>query len=280
MVASASEFRTDLYKGTAPDYDQYRPAYPTALFDDLRARTSVAGGGNMLDLACGTGQIAFPLAEHFAEVWAVDQEPETVAYGRAKAQRLGVANITWVTGSADTVPLDGPFDLIAIGNAFHRLNRSAVAERMLSWLKPGGSLAVMWSDVPWRGDEPWQRAMEAVVLDWTTKAEATDRVPAGWEAAMASDSHEQVLRRAGFDHLGTFGWMVERTWTVETLIGFVYSTSILNRHVLGDRSAQFELEFAERVLPFAAKGKFHESASYAYELARSSGLESMKGKPQ
>jgi SAM-dependent methyltransferase len=269
VMTPSPEFRTDLYRGTAPYYDRYRAAYPGALFDDLRQRSAVTGPGRMLDLACGTGQIAIPLGQHFHSVCAVDQEPETVAYGRAKAERLGVTNITWVTGSAETVVLGGPFDLITIGNAFHRLNRAVVAERALAWLKPGGSVAVIWGDVPWRGDRPWQRAMEETFLEWAAKTGATDRVPAGWEAAMTSDPHEQVLRRAGFDYAGTFVWAVEQTWTVESLAGYLYSTSVLNRTVLGHRSDEFEKEFTERLLPYATDGRFYESANYAYELARS-----------
>jgi hypothetical protein len=75
------------------------------------------------------------------------------------------------------------------------------------------------------------------------------------------------LRRSGFEYAGKFAWMVEQEWTVETLAGFSYSTSILNRNVLGDRSGEFEKELAERLLPFANDGKFYESASYAYTAA-------------
>jgi SAM-dependent methyltransferase len=268
LVPPSSEFRIDLYEGTAPYYDRYRPPYPTALFDDLRLRAAASRRGSLLDLACGTGQIALPLAQHFLQVWAVDQEPGSVAFGRNKAERLGITNITWMAGSAETVTLNGPFDLIAIGNAFQRLNRSAVAERVRSWLVPGGSLALIWGNSPWWGDRPWQKAMEEVFLEWAAKTGASDRVPAGWEAAMANDPHEQVLRRGGFDYAGKFAWTVEQTWTVESLAGFLYSTSFLNRNVLGDRSSEFEKEFAERMLPYAIDGKFYESASYAYELAR------------
>jgi SAM-dependent methyltransferase len=154
-VTSASKFRTDLYRGTAPYYDRYRQPYPSALFDDLCQRAAVSASGSLLDLACGTGQIALPLAKHFFAVWAVDQEPEAVAYGRAKAETLGITNITWVADSAETVALEGPFELVGVGNAFQRLNRSAVAERVRSWLEPGGGLALIWADSPWRGDRPW-----------------------------------------------------------------------------------------------------------------------------
>jgi hypothetical protein len=61
---------------------------------------------------------------------------------------------------------------------------------------------------------------------------------------------------------------VERTWTAETLCGFLYSTSFLNRDALGDRSGEFEEDVAKRLLPLASHGTFLEMASYAYELAR------------
>jgi SAM-dependent methyltransferase len=221
-----------------------------------------------LDLACGTGQIAVPLAKYFSGVWAVDQEAESVAYGEAESEALGITNITWVTGSAETVTLDGPFELIAIGNAFQRLNRTDVAQRMLSWLKPGGEVALVWGDSPWRGDLPWQKAMQEVLHDWMAESGATDRVPARWEEAMAREPHEQVLHRAGFDYVGKFDFLAEQTWRVETLIGFVYSTSFLNRRVLGDRAADFERDFANRLRSCQVDGVFQESASYAYELAR------------
>jgi SAM-dependent methyltransferase len=68
-------FRSDLYRGTAPYYDRFRRPYPEALLEDLCRRVPVSAAGRLLDLACGTGQIAFPVADRFAEVCAVDKEP-------------------------------------------------------------------------------------------------------------------------------------------------------------------------------------------------------------
>src|SRR5262249_9733588 len=80
-------------------HDPLRPPYPPALFDDLRARVPICGSTRLLDVACGTGQVALALAADVGEVWAVDQEPESVAFGREKAGRLGIRNIHWVAGS-------------------------------------------------------------------------------------------------------------------------------------------------------------------------------------
>ncbi len=261
-------FRRDLYRGTAAYYDRFRPPYPEQLVDDLCRRLPVSGGGRLLDLACGTGQVALPLARRFAEVWAVDQEDELVAYGRAKTARLGIGHVSWAQGSAEDVELDGPFELVTVGNAFHRFDRATVAERMRSWVQPGGGVALVWGDTPERGPEPWQRAMADLLVTWTARVGATDRVPAGWRAAIERDPHEQVLRRAGFDHVGRFEFTAERTWSVESLTGYVYSTSYLGRDALGEDAADFERELAELLARVEPRGVLRETASFAYELAR------------
>lgn len=262
------EFRTDLYEGTAPFYDRFRAPYPRALFDDLCQRLPVSGNGRLLDLACGTGQIAFPLAGQFSEVVAVDQERELVAFGRAKARSAGISNITWLAGSAETVDLHGSFELVAIGSAFHRLQRAAVAERSWSWLQRGGGVALVWSDVPWQGDRRWQRALEELAMEWAGTVGGTDRIPAGWEAVMDRDPHEQVLARAGFDYVGRFEFDAPRTWSVESLAGFLYSTSFLNHQLLADSVAAFEKRLSERLLSCQPDGVFVETARSAYQLAR------------
>jgi SAM-dependent methyltransferase len=267
-ASGAVRFRPDLYRGTAPYYDRYRPPYPEALFADLRRRQPLTGSARVLDLGCGTGQVAVPLARHVKEVVAVDQEPESVAFGRAKTDAAGLTNITWVSGSAETVGVDGPFELVTVGNAFQRLDRSLVAQRMMSWLAPGGGVALLWGDSPWHGDQPWQVALAALFVEWMAKAGATDRVPAGWDSAIQHDPHEQVLQRTGFDYVGKFEFAVAQAWTRETLAGFVYSTSFLNLEVLGERSQEFARDLEECVMPYAEDGVVRHTASYAYDLAR------------
>lgn len=268
-MESDGVFRSDLYRGTAAYYDRFRPPYPEPLFDHLCREQPVSGSGRLLDLACGTGQIAVPLSGSFSEVWAIDQETEFIEYGLANTKNRGITNVAWVTAPAEQVELDGPFDLITIGNAFHRLNRQLVAKRMLSWLRPGGAVALLWSDTPWHGPEPWQQSMADLLAAWTSKVGAAERVPAGWQEAMDRDPNDQVLRRAGFDYVGKFEFTVTLTWSVEALSGFVYSTSFLNREALGDKVTHFEQDLAELLRSFEPTGIVRETASYAYELAQS-----------
>ena len=266
-MSPARRFATDLYRGTAPYYDRYRPPYPDELFGDLRQRLPLPGSGRVLDLGCGTGQIAFPLAGHAAEVIAIDQEEESVAFGRAKAEAVGATNIVWLTGSAETAAVRGSFQLVTVGNAYHRLDRPAVARRMRSWIVSGGGVALLWADTPSQGDQQWQKAMKELYIRWMAKAGTTDRVPSGWQADMEHDPHERVLVRAGFDYVGKFAFISEHIWTLETLIGFAYSTSLLSQLALGEKASAFEHDVAERLAPYTSDGTFHQPIGYSYELA-------------
>ena len=63
------------------------------MLTDLVLRAEVSEFGRLLDLACGTGQLAFPLRRCFCEVWAVDQEPDMVEVVRAKADAVGAGDV-------------------------------------------------------------------------------------------------------------------------------------------------------------------------------------------
>lgn len=261
-------FPADAYRGTASYYDRYRPPYPEVLFDDLCERLELSGKGRLLDLACGTGQVAFPLAARFNEVLAVDQEEESVAFGKTKAEALGQRKIRWLTGAAETVELGPGFELVTIGTAFHRLDRPTVARRAFSWLKPGGALALLWSGTPSEGDAPWQRELTELMAKWMEHIGTAARVPESWQEALRRQPHEAVLTGAGFDYLGKFEFQREERWTAESLIGFMYSTSVLNRVALGSRAEEFESDISSLVRSWGREGQLVAEASYAYQLAK------------
>lgn len=135
-------------------------------------------------MACGTGQVALPLCHRFVRVVAVDQEEEFVVYGRAKAERLDLGNVEWVTGAAETVPVR---------------------------VDPGGGVALVWGETPHRGDRDWRRAIAEVLEAWTAKLGVVNRGPAGLEEHMDRDPSEQVLGRAGaFQRSATYAYQLAR----------------------------------------------------------------------
>ena len=81
--------RSDAFVGTAEAYARWRPPYPVAMLDELLREAGIGPGARLLDLATGPGRIALALADRFAEVWALDLEPEMIAVGarRRRAAR-------------------------------------------------------------------------------------------------------------------------------------------------------------------------------------------------
>ena len=262
-------FAADLYRGSAAYYDRYRLPYPDALLTDLIARAEVSGRGRLMDLACGTGQLAFALRQWFSQVWAVDQEPDMVELVRAKATAARAQNVVPVVSAAETLEAEREyFELAVIGNAFHRLDRDLVAGRILEWLKPGGFLALCWSTGPWTGDQDWQRALQATLDRWQTALGAQSRVPAGWDLSRQRRPDAEVLSDAGFEVSGRREFAVEHRWSLPELAGYIRSTSFLPAAVLGDQAAAFDADLAANLGPRSQDGAFTETVSFACELAR------------
>lgn len=261
------QFRTDLYRGTADYYERYRLPYPDEMLDDLVARVGANGEGRLLDLACGTGRLTFPLAQRFADVLGVDQEPDAIERATERAAERGLSNVRFVVGRAEAVDADGAFDLVTIATAFHRLDRPRVAERAMGWLRDRGHLALVWSDAPWTQDGPWQEALSECAFEWSRRVDPVERLPEGFEAAMRALPDETVLTDAGFTVLDRYEQTVVHDWSVDDLIGLVHSTSILPRPLLGDRTAEFDADLRARLLAVEPSGVFRDRPSFAYDLA-------------
>jgi SAM-dependent methyltransferase len=263
------EFDPELYRGTSRYYDRFRIRYPVAVIEALLSWTQPSGRGRLLDLACGTGQITFAVAGRFDEIWAVDQERDMIEVVRDKARAADADHVHAVLSRAEELvaPANG-FELVAIGNAFHRLRREAVAANAFRWLGPNGHIALLWSTGPWMGDLDWQRALSALLEAWKSKLGVEARVPAGWDNARRHRPDMAVLRAAGFEPVDSERFPTAHDWTVDALIGFVYSTSFLPRAVLGDQADAFERDVRHEIGRLATDNVLRETIDFAFELAR------------
>jgi SAM-dependent methyltransferase len=99
-------------------------------------------GGPLLDLACGTGRMAIPLAAQGYAVTGVDVAPEMVARARQKAAGQGVT-VEWVVADARAFSLGRQFPFsFMLANAFQffltREDQEAMLARVREHLTPDG----------------------------------------------------------------------------------------------------------------------------------------------
>lgn len=259
---SKPAFPNDAFVGTAPYYLRYRPAYPASLVEDLLSRTGVREGAKLLDLACGPGRLTFALARSFAAVEAVDLEPEMIGAARREAERLGAFDIAWSVGRAeDFVPSASAFDLVTVGDAFHRLDQERVTRNVLSWLKPRGALAILGSRDTLSGTERWHDIVKTVVLRWTQR-------PPIWIPCSGPERCEAMLRAAGFEEVTSFEFFVPHAWSIDAILGNHYSTSYCSRAALGANADAFAADLEHALLVHDASGSYRETMRFGYTFGR------------
>ena len=113
--------------------------------EELVAALGVKGDMDVLDLGCGDGTTALPLAQRGADVLGVDIAANLVAAGTARAARAGLANLHFQEGdAADLEDLDDDrFDLVvSMFGAMFAPRPFDVASEMLRVTRPGGRIVM------------------------------------------------------------------------------------------------------------------------------------------
>lgn len=96
-------------------------------------------GWEVLELGCGTGNTAIAHAPHVAHVRAVDFSEKMLAFGRERALRGGVTNVSFDCATVDETGTDRRYDAVLMMSLLHLLPdwQGAIA-RAWSLTRPGG----------------------------------------------------------------------------------------------------------------------------------------------
>lgn len=144
-----------------------RPPYPAELFEIL-AGLQPAGPRTILDLGCGTGDIALGLAGRAERIDAVDPSPAMLRVARARPG-ADHPSLRWACATAEACALDGPYSLVVAAESFHWMDWAAVCARVAGALRSHAFLALV------RGrtlqDTAWSAGLAELIPRYSTNQE-------------------------------------------------------------------------------------------------------------
>lgn len=260
MVATVSTYDPTLFQGAAWYYARYRSRYPQALFDLLAELFKLDGTERLLDLGCGAGLVAIPFSTRFAEVVAIDPDAEMLKEAQADAEAVGATNIRWIHDRAESISADlGQFRLVTFGRSFHWMQRELVLEKLYSLLTDNGGIAILnTGDDPWNSSLPWKKAAIATVQRWLGEQRRTGQAGQGLWKPLAVP-HSEVLAQSQFARQETFDLTFEKNWTIDSYLGYLYSTAFALPSFFGENREKFEADLKASLLAVEPSGHFTET---------------------
>ena len=239
-------FEPRRFRSAAAHYLRGRPDYAPGLIADVAALCGLDGAGRLLDLGCGPGQLAIALRPWFAEALGMDPEPEMLALAERRAAEAG-ATITFRQGSSYDLAAElGPLRLVAIGRAFHWMDRPATARLAAGLLSPGGALVLFRTDHLPVPENAWRIEYDAMLEAAREGKRPRWRQP-GWLPA------EAVLLDSPLRRLHRAGVVERRAIPAADLIHRALSMSSTTRQHLGEPGVAALREKVEALVASAAR---------------------------
>jgi demethylmenaquinone methyltransferase/2-methoxy-6-polyprenyl-1,4-benzoquinol methylase len=156
MTSSRKRHAVELFSGLPGRYNRVGavmsfgqdPRWRRTLIDAIDPRP----GMRILDVATGTGMVAFALAQRGAEVIGLDQSEAMLGAARARLARTpGLApQLSFIVGQAESLPFaDGEFDALSFTYLLRYVDdRAATMRELARVVKPGGPIAMVEFGVP------------------------------------------------------------------------------------------------------------------------------------
>jgi SAM-dependent methyltransferase len=133
------------FSNRVADYVRYRPGYPAAVLDLLRAECGLRSEHVIADIGSGTGLLSELFLKNGNRVFGVEPNQEMREGGEEYLQSY--PGFTSVNGSAEATTLANvSVDFLTAGQAFHWFEPVAARLEFARILTPGGWVAILWND--------------------------------------------------------------------------------------------------------------------------------------
>jgi hypothetical protein len=148
----------------------------------------------------------------------------------------------------------GRFRLVTMGNSFHWMDRARTLDALYDLVTDGGGIAVVGhgAPIPAPPPTPWRLAINEVVRKYVG-----NRRDLPWDPIdlPPEDLFTTSLKRSRFTAVAEYVESFEVTWTIDSMIGNLYSMSFCSRRLLGDRIEAFERDLRAAILAVEPSGE-------------------------
>jgi len=149
------------FSARVADYVRYRPSYPSALLDLLRAECSLRPGHVIADIGSGTGFLSELFLKNGNRVYGV--EPNKDMRQAGEEYLASYDGFSSIEGSAEATTLDdASVDFITAGQSFHWFEPDSARHEFVRILKPGAWMVIAWNDRRME-EAPFTRAYENIL---------------------------------------------------------------------------------------------------------------------
>ena len=226
--------------------DRYhlRPTYPPETFTILN-ELIVDEPRVVLDVGCGTGNVARPLAEYVERIDAVDLSLPMLE--RARTLPGGDSpKIRWWHGRAEVVETQPPYALVTAGESLHWMEWDVVLPRLARVLTQHGMLAIAYVEEQSARPAPWSEGSRQISQRFSNNPAYQ---PFDWIAELEK---ERLFQKLGERQTAP----VSVKQTVEDYIAAKHARSTLSLDTMtAEQAAQFDMEMQALLLPFAQDGR-------------------------
>jgi len=133
------------FSNRVADYVRYRPVYPAAVLDLLRADCGLRPGHVIADIGSGTGFLSELFLKNGNRVYGVEPNAEMRQAG--EEYLASYDGFSSIEGSAESTAIsDSSVDFVTAGQAFHWFEPDAARTEFARILKPGGWVVVLWNE--------------------------------------------------------------------------------------------------------------------------------------
>ena len=255
-----------LFHGTHRYYARYRPGIPGEVINIIVRHFNIGLNDRIIDIGCGTGQVAMAMEDKCGEMVCLDPDPEMLKEAK-RATKNSKMRLTWINRESrdlKAVGSDiGTFKVAMICRAFHWMDQQQVLKDLDNLIDEDGGIAVFGDGSFWTGPEEWQQAVRKVVQKYLGE----ERRAGDKTFKQSAERWEDIIARSSFRFVETRQVSITRNWNIKSIIGWLFSSSFASPKHFGSQVGSFKKDIERKLLLLNPKGGYKEDAVFSIILA-------------